>query len=52
MGRQSIFDEFLAFLRQEKKWWIPALLLIAILLGCLVFFASSSARTPFLYPGT
>ncbi len=50
MPRQSLTREFLAFVRQEKKWWMIPLVLVLLLLGALIFFASSSPLAPFLYP--
>lgn len=50
MARQSLVREFLAFIRQEKKWWMIPLVLVLLLLGALMIFASSSPLAPFLYP--
>jgi hypothetical protein len=50
MAKQSLAREFLAFIRQEKKWWMIPLVLVLLLLGTLLLFASSSPLAPFLYP--
>ena len=46
----QIFREFLAFVKQEKKWWLVPLATILLLIGALVVFASGSALAPFIYP--
>lgn len=50
MAQQSLWREFLAFVRHERKWWMIPLLLVLLLLGFLMVFASSSPLAPFLYP--
>jgi len=50
MAKQSLAREFLAFIRQEKKWWMIPLVLVLLLIGTLVLFAGSSPLAPFLYP--
>ncbi|MBT3594648.1 MAG: hypothetical protein HN758_15205 [Verrucomicrobia bacterium] len=46
----EIFQEFVQFLKQEKKWWLWPLVIILLLLGALIVFSSSSALAPFMYP--
>ncbi len=50
MAKQSLVREFAAFILQEKKWWMIPLVLVLLLLGFLMVFASSSPLAPFLYP--
>ncbi len=50
MARQSLAKEFLAFIAQEKKWWMIPLILILLILGGLMIFASGSPLAPFIYP--
>ena len=49
MGKSRVFSEFLAFLRQEKKYWIAPIAVVLVLLGLLLVFAQSSAVAPFIY---
>ena len=46
----ALLKEFLAFLRQEKKWWLVPLVVILLALGALIAFTSTSALGPLLYP--
>ncbi len=50
MAKQSLFKEFLGFVKEEKKWWMIPLVTILIIVGFLMVFASKSAIAPFLYP--
>lgn len=50
MAKQSLFREFLLFLRHEKKWWLAPLIILVLGIGALVVFAESSALAPFIYP--
>ncbi len=50
MSKQSLFKEFFAFIRHEKKWWMIPLVLVLLIVGSLILFASSSPLAPFLYP--
>jgi hypothetical protein len=50
MAKQSLAREFLAFIRQEKKWWMIPLVLILLLMGAFILFSSASPLAPFLYP--
>ena len=46
----QLCKEFLAFLRQEKKWWLAPLILVLLALGAIIVFSSSSVLAPFIYP--
>jgi hypothetical protein len=41
--------ELLAFLREEKAWWLAPLVLSLSLLSALLLFAEGSALSPMLY---
>lgn len=45
----GIVVEFLVFLRENKKWWLAPIVLVLLLLGLLVFLAST-AGPAFIYP--
>lgn len=50
MAKQSLVKEFFLFVKHEKKWWLVPLILVLLIVGVLVIFASSSPLAPFLYP--
>lgn len=50
MAKQSLIKEFLLFIKHEKKWWLIPLIVVLLLVGALVLFASSSPWAPFIYP--
>ena len=45
----SLLVEFWAFMRVRKKWWLAPIILMLVLLGALIFFAQTSALSPFIY---
>ena len=46
--RKSIFSEFVAFLKANKKWWlIPLVIAMLALLGLV--FLGGTAAAPFIY---
>jgi len=47
-GRSTLWGEFVAFLKYNKKWWLIPILVMMVLLGSLMFF-SGSAAAPFIY---
>ena len=49
MAKSTVFREFWAFLKQEKKYWLAPIVLVLALLGVLLVFAQSSAVAPFIY---
>ena len=49
MARQSLFSEFVAFLMENKKWWLVPILVVFLLLGVLIILGGTSAA-PFIYP--
>jgi hypothetical protein len=44
----GLIAEFWEFLLHNKKWWLLPIIIITLLLGGLVFLASSPAA-PFIY---
>jgi hypothetical protein len=46
----GLLKEFLAFLRQEKKWWLIPLVVLLIGLGALLVFGSGTGIAWLLYP--
>ena len=47
-AEQGIVSEFLAFLKQNKKWWMLPIVAIILLFGLLLILAGTGAA-PFLY---
>jgi len=51
MARQSIFREFFAFLKHEKKWWMVPLVVVLLFFGGLIILAQAAGPlAPFIYP--
>jgi hypothetical protein len=50
MAKQSLIKEFFHFIKAEKKWWLIPLILVLLIVGGLILFASSSPLAPFVYP--
>jgi hypothetical protein len=46
--RAGLGNEFLAFLRENKKWWLAPIILAVLFLGLLVILGGSAAA-PFIY---
>jgi hypothetical protein len=45
-----LFKEFLQFAWQEKKWWLVPLVVVLLVVGAILVFASSSGIAWALYP--
>jgi drug/metabolite transporter superfamily protein YnfA len=45
----GIIGELLAFLWQRKLWWLIPMVLVLLLFGLLLVFASTSSIAPFIY---
>ncbi|WP_165073794.1 DUF5989 family protein [Paludisphaera rhizosphaerae] len=45
---ESLVAEFLAFLGENKKWWLMPIVVVMLLLGVLIWL-SSTAAAPFIY---
>ena len=50
MAKQSIAREFIAFIRQEKKYWMIPLIVVLLAVGAVIVFASTSPWGLFVYP--
>ncbi len=50
MAKQSLVKEFFLFIKQEKKWWLVPFIVVLLLVGSLIVFASASPLAPFIYP--
>ena len=46
----SIFSEFLLFLKEEKKWWLAPLVVLLLILAALIVFSGGSVLAPLMYP--
>ena len=42
--------EFIAFLRQRKKFWLLPIIVLIVLLGLLLIAAENSMIAPLIYP--
>ena len=49
MAKLRVIRDFMAFLKQEKKYWLTPIVIVLVLLGLLLVFAQSSAVAPFIY---
>ena len=48
-GRQAgVVSEFWCFLRDNRKWWLVPMLVVLLILGLMVFSASTGLA-PFIY---
>jgi len=47
--RLGIAGELLGFLWGNKKWWLIPLVIMLLVLGAVLIFASASAVGPFIY---
>jgi len=45
----EFLTEFLKFLIARKKWWLMPLIIIAFVLGSLLFLSQGSVLAPFIY---
>lgn len=45
----SFINEFWAFMRARKKYWLAPILLMMVLFGGLVVLSQGSAIAPFIY---
>lgn len=41
--------QFLSFLVHRRKYWLAPVLLLAVVLGALLFFTQGTAIAPFIY---
>jgi hypothetical protein len=45
----GVIGEILSFLWQRKLWWLIPMVVVLLLMGFLLIFASSSGIAPFIY---
>jgi hypothetical protein len=45
----SLLREVWQFLRIRKKFWLLPIIIVMLIFGALMIFASSSALAPFIY---
>lgn len=50
MAKMSLVKEFFLFIKHEKKWWLVPLVVVLLIVGLLLVFASTSPLAPFIYP--
>jgi hypothetical protein len=48
-ARFGIMGELLSFFWQHKWWWLTPMILVLLIFGLLVIFASTSPIAPFIY---
>jgi cytochrome c biogenesis factor len=49
MARSGIIVEYVAFLRQHKRWWIVPLIILVLILGGLLVGTRGSPLAPIIY---
>ena len=49
MGKLALLNEFVLFLRENKKLWLLPIVITLLLVGALLVFAQGSALAPFIY---
>jgi hypothetical protein len=50
LGREKLaIDEFMAFMKVRKRWWLGPILMMFALLGLMLAFTQGSAMAPFIY---
>ncbi len=49
MNKYGLIQEFWAFMKIRKKWWLLPIVVVMLLLGILLAFAETSALAPFIY---
>lgn len=45
----DLIKDLWLFLRERKKYWLTPVIIILLLVGILIVFASGSAIAPFIY---
>lgn len=49
LEKPSILEEFVYFLKHEKKWWMGFIVFILALLTVFIFMTENTAVMPFIY---
>lgn len=47
-ARAGVFDEVVAFLRDNKRWWLTPIVVVLFLVGALLVLGGTAAA-PFIY---
>ncbi len=50
MAKKNLFKEFIAFVLEEKKWWLIPLLLVGTLVAVAMLAGQNPLFAPFVYP--
>jgi hypothetical protein len=45
----EFLQDFWAFMRERKKFWMAPIIIVLVLLGALIVLAQGSAIAPFIY---
>jgi len=45
----SFLFELFTFMKERKKWWLFPIVIVLLLVGILIVFASGSSLAPFIY---
>ena len=49
MSKWQIINEYLAFLKSHKKWWLLPIVIILLFLGVVIVLAQGSPAALFIY---
>ena len=49
MSKLQVVSEFWQFIKYNKKFWLAPIVFVLVVVGFLLFLASSSALAPFIY---
>ncbi len=49
MSKAGILIEFLAFLKERKKYWLLPIVVVLVLVSLLIVLTQGSALAPFIY---
>jgi len=49
MSKVQVISEFWQFIKYNKKFWMMPIILVLVVVGILLFLATTSAMAPFIY---
>ena len=49
MSKVQVINEFWQFIKYNKKFWMMPIILVLVVVGILLFLATTSAMAPFIY---
>jgi hypothetical protein len=49
LANAGVFGEFISFLWQQRLFWMIPMVVVLLLFGMLIIFASASGVGPFVY---